>query len=166
MRCDGNIERRNIERRNIEQGNFNQSELQCAEREVFVSGGGLASGSPNWVERRKPERAPDDVLGGSVLGGSVLGGSAVGGGVLRGNGCRVFRLRRDKAGLAKGDLIMVVPVTGRRGAGPEGAEPEGGEIVVDLQGRVGRHAGGRNADGRSGGPVWGVVVGVIHERSR
>jgi len=116
-----------------------------------VSGGGLTSGSPNWVERRRPERAPDGVLRGNVL---------------RGNGCRVFRLRRDKAGLAKGDLIMVVPVGERRGAEPEGAEPEGGEIVVDLQGRVGRYAGGRNADGRSGGPVWGVVVGVIHERSR
>ena len=116
-----------------------------------MSGGGLA----NQLERRKPERAPDDVLRGSVLRRNVL----------RGNGCRVFRLRRNKAGLAKGDLIMVVPVSGSEGAGSEGAGSEGGEIVVDLQGRVGRHAGGRNADGRSGSPVWGVVVGVIHERS-
>lgn len=131
MRCDGRIERRN-------------GELRCAEQEVFLSGGGLAS----QAEHPNPDR-----------------GRAAGG-VLRGNGCRVFRLRRDKAGLAKGDLIMVVPVAAAEGGGQECAEPEGGEIVVDLQGRVGRHAGGRNADGRSGGPVWGVVVGVIHERNR
>ena len=67
-------------------------------------------------------------------------------GVLRGSGCRIFRLRRDKAGLAKGDLLMVVP----------GAIPEGGEFVVDLKGRVGRHGGG---------PVMGVIVGVVKERS-
>lgn len=72
--------------------------------------------------------------------------------MLRGDGCRVFRLRRDKVGLSKGDLLMVVP----------GAVPEGGEFVVDLEGRVGRYAGGRSG----GGPVWGVVVGVIHERRR
>ncbi len=126
-------------------GNIERKErMQCEGREVFGSGRGLASGSPSSAEHRKRERdrAAD--------------------GVLRGNGCRVFRLRRNKAGLAKGDLIMVVPVSGPEGAGSEGAGPEGGEFVVDLQGRVCRHAGGRHG----GSPVWGVVVGVIHERNR
>ena len=63
-------------------------------------------------------------------------------GVLRGGGCRVFRLQRDKAGLSKGDLLMVVP----------DAIPEGGEYVIDLQGRVCRHGGG---------PVMGVIVGIV-----
>jgi len=64
------------------------------------------------------------------------------GGVLRGEGCRVFRLQRNKAGLSKGDLLMVVP----------DAIPEGGEYVIDLEGRVCRHGGG---------PVLGVIVGVV-----
>jgi hypothetical protein len=63
-------------------------------------------------------------------------------GVLRGNGCRVFRLQRDKVGLSKGDLLMVVA----------DAIPEGGEFVIDLEGRVCRHGGG---------PVMGVIVGVV-----
>ena len=66
-------------------------------------------------------------------------------GVLRGGGCRVFRLQRDKAGLSKGDLLMVAP----------DAIPEGGEYVIDLEGRVCRHGGG---------PVLGVIVGVVRHR--
>jgi len=68
-----------------------------------------------------------------------------GAGVLRGEGCRVFRMQRDKVGLSKGDLLMVVP----------DAIPEGGEYVIDLNGRVCRHGGG---------PVLGVIVGVVRKR--
>ena len=63
-------------------------------------------------------------------------------GVLRGDGCRVFRMQRDKGSFSRGDLLMVVP----------DAVPEGGEYVIDLEGRVGRHGGG---------PVLGVVVGIV-----
>ena len=63
-----------------------------------------------------------------------------------GAGLRFLRLHRPGAGFAPGDLVLV-----RRGA-----IPEGGEIVIDLHGRVGRHGGG---------PVWGVVVGAIRNRS-
>ena len=59
-----------------------------------------------------------------------------------GSALRTFRLRRDAAGLSRGDLLYVVP----------GAVPEGGEFVIDLQFRVGRHGGG---------PVFGVIVGVL-----
>lgn len=62
--------------------------------------------------------------------------------IARGNGCRVFRVRRAAAGFSPGDLLLVAP----------DAEPEGGELVVFLDGRVGRHGGG---------PVRGVVVGAI-----
>jgi len=61
---------------------------------------------------------------------------------LRGSGCRVFRLARAAGGFSAGDLLLVAP----------GEEPEGGEWVVDLSGRVVRHGGG---------PVLGVVVGVV-----
>jgi hypothetical protein len=61
---------------------------------------------------------------------------------MEGAGLRFVRLSRAGAGLAAGDLLLVRP----------GAVPEGGEIVIDLHGRVGRHGGG---------PVWGVVVGAI-----
>jgi len=61
-------------------------------------------------------------------------------------GCRTFRLRRDAAGLRRGDLVFVVP----------GARPEGGEFVIDHQFRLGRHGGG---------PVWGVVVGMVRRRA-
>ena len=57
-------------------------------------------------------------------------------------GCRTFRLRRDAAGLSRGDLLLVIP----------GARPEGGEFVIDHHFRLGRHGGG---------PVWGVVVGMV-----
>lgn len=60
------------------------------------------------------------------------------------SGCRAFRVRRAVAGFAEGDLLLVVP----------GAEPEGGEWVVDLQGRLARHGGG---------PVYGIVVGVVRQ---
>ena len=56
--------------------------------------------------------------------------------------CRTFRLRRDAAGLSRGDLLLVIP----------GAQPEGGEFVIDHHFRLGRHGGG---------PVWGVVVGMV-----
>jgi len=62
-----------------------------------------------------------------------------------GGACRTFRLRRDAAGLARGDLLFVIP----------GAVPEGGEFVIDHQFRLGRHGGG---------PVWGVVVGMVRRR--
>lgn len=62
--------------------------------------------------------------------------------LLAGSGCRMVRLRRAAAGFHRGDLLLVVP----------GAEPEGGEFVIELDGRVGRHGGG---------PVWGVIVGVV-----
>jgi len=74
-------------------------------------------------------------------------GRARGNGVLRGDGCRVFRMQRDKGTFSRGDLLMVVP----------DAVPEGGEYVIDLEGRVGRHGGG---------PVLGVVVGVVRKRAR
>ncbi|MHC4937758.1 MAG: hypothetical protein ACYTHK_02160 [Planctomycetota bacterium] len=57
-------------------------------------------------------------------------------------GCRTFRLRRNAAGLRRGDLLFVIP----------GARPEGGEFVIDPHFRLGRHGGG---------PVWGVVVGMV-----
>ena len=56
--------------------------------------------------------------------------------------CRMFRMRRPAAGLERDDLLIVAT----------GVIPEGGELVVDLEGRVGRHGGG---------PVWGVIVGVV-----
>ena len=62
--------------------------------------------------------------------------------LIEGSGCRMLRLRRRTAGFAPGDLLLVVP----------GAEPEGGEWVIDMKGRLGRHGGG---------PVWGIVVGVV-----
>ena len=68
-------------------------------------------------------------------------------GVLRGDGCRVFRMQRDKGSFSRGDLLMVAP----------DAVPEGGEFVIDLEGRVARHGGG---------PVLGVVVGVVRKRAR
>ena len=69
-------------------------------------------------------------------------------GVLRGEGCRVFRMQRDKGSFSRGDLLMVAPDT----------VPEGGEYVIDLEGRVGRHGGG---------PVIGVVVGIVRgQRAR
>jgi hypothetical protein len=58
------------------------------------------------------------------------------------SGCRAFRLERAMAGFRRGDVLLVAP----------GVEPEGGELVVDLEGRLGRHGGG---------PVLGVVVGVV-----
>jgi hypothetical protein len=61
--------------------------------------------------------------------------------------CRTFRLRRDAAGLERGDLVIVIP----------GARPEGGEFVIDHHFRLGRHGGG---------PVWGVVVGMVRRRRR
>jgi hypothetical protein len=61
--------------------------------------------------------------------------------------CRTFRLRRDAAGLERGDLVIVIP----------GARPEGGEFIIDHHFRLGRHGGG---------PVWGVVVGMVRRRSR
>jgi hypothetical protein len=64
--------------------------------------------------------------------------------LLAGSGCRMLRLRRGAAGFRPGDLLLVVP----------GAEPEGGEWVIDLKGRLGRHGGG---------PVWGIVVGVVRQ---
>ncbi len=60
---------------------------------------------------------------------------------------RMFRLRRNAAGLARGDVLYVVP----------GAKPEGGEFVIDSEFRLGRSVTG----GECGGPVWGVVVGMI-----
>jgi len=65
--------------------------------------------------------------------------------LIQGSGCRMVRLRKKTAGFLPGDLLMVAP----------GAEPEGGEWVIDLNGRLGRHGGG---------PVWGVVVGVVRRR--
>ncbi len=62
--------------------------------------------------------------------------------LLKGSGCRMVRLRRAAAGFARGDLLLVVP----------GIDPEGGEFVIDMLGRLGRHGGG---------PVWGVVVGAV-----
>ena len=62
--------------------------------------------------------------------------------LLEGSGCRMFRLTRRAAGFEIGDLLLVAP----------GTEPEGGELVIDLRGRVGRHGGG---------PVLGVVVGAV-----
>ncbi|MHC4847223.1 MAG: hypothetical protein ACYTEG_02080 [Planctomycetota bacterium] len=62
-------------------------------------------------------------------------------------GCRTFRLRRNAAGLARGDLLFVIP----------GAQPEGGEFVIDHHFRLGRHGGG---------PVFGVVVGMVREPRR
>jgi len=62
--------------------------------------------------------------------------------VLRGSGCRMVRLRQPAAGFAAGDLLLVAP----------DAEAQGGELVVDLQGRVCRHGGGA---------VWGVIVGAV-----
>ena len=59
---------------------------------------------------------------------------------------RMFRLRRNAAGLVRGDLLYVVP----------GAVPEGGEFVIDPEFRLGRHGGG---------PVWGVVVGMVRKQS-
>jgi len=64
--------------------------------------------------------------------------------LLEGSGCRMFRLRRALAGFLPGDLLIVAP----------GVEPEGGEFVIDLEGRFGRHGGG---------PVQGVVVGVVRK---
>ena len=61
--------------------------------------------------------------------------------------CRTFRLRRDAAGLERGDVVIVIP----------GARPEGGEFVIDHHFRLGRHGGG---------PVWGVVVGMVRRRGR
>jgi hypothetical protein len=58
----------------------------------------------------------------------------------------MFRLRRNAAGLDRGDLLYVVP----------GAVPEGGEFVIDPEFRLGRHGGG---------PVWGVVVGMVRKQS-
>jgi hypothetical protein len=83
--------------------------------------------------------------GAGVLGSGVLGSGVLGSGVLRGNGCRMFRMQRDKGQFSRGDLLMVVP----------DAVPEGGEYVIDLEGRVGRHGGG---------PVLGVVVGIVRNR--
>jgi hypothetical protein len=57
-------------------------------------------------------------------------------------GYRTFRVERPTAGFRTGDLLFVVP----------GMTPEGGEFVIDLHGRLGRHGGG---------PVWGVVVGAV-----
>ncbi|MHC4955299.1 MAG: hypothetical protein ACYTGZ_15705 [Planctomycetota bacterium] len=71
----------------------------------------------------------------------------------------MFRMRRDKAGLAKGDLLMVVPAAVSGGAVPGGAVPEGGEFVIDLEGRVCRHDASLG-----GGPVMGVIVGVVRDR--
>ena len=62
--------------------------------------------------------------------------------VLAGSGCRMVRLRQSVAGFAAGDLLLVAP----------DAEAQGGELVVDLQGRVGRYGGGA---------VWGVIVGAV-----
>jgi len=59
-------------------------------------------------------------------------------------GCRVVRVRRSAAGFACGDLLFVAL----------DEPPEGGEVVIDLQGRLGRHGGG---------PVWGVVVGAVRK---
>jgi hypothetical protein len=76
----------------------------------------------DWVEevREKPERSERSV--------------------------RMFRLRRNAAGLSRGDLLYVVP----------GAIPEGGEFVIDDEFRLGRHGGG---------PVWGVVVGMVRTKA-
>jgi hypothetical protein len=60
----------------------------------------------------------------------------------RAAGYRVFRVERPTAGFRAGDLLFVVP----------GMTPEGGEYVIDLYGRLGRHGGG---------PVTGVVVGAV-----
>jgi len=64
--------------------------------------------------------------------------------LLEGSGCRMVRLRRAMAGFLPGDLLIVAP----------GVEPEGGEFVIDLEGRFGRHGGGL---------VQGVVVGVVRK---
>jgi hypothetical protein len=58
------------------------------------------------------------------------------------HGFRVFQVSRTVAGFGRGDLLFVVPRS----------EPEGGELVVDLEGRLCRHGGGR---------VLGVVVGAL-----
>lgn len=67
--------------------------------------------------------------------------------LVKGSGCRMLRLKRAVAGLAPGDLLLVAP----------GVEPEGGELVVDGRGRVGRHGGG---------PVLGVIVGIVRRGVR
>ena len=55
----------------------------------------------------------------------------------------MFRMQRSKGELSRGDLLMVAT----------DAVPEGGEYVIDLQGRVCKHGGG---------PVMGVVVGLLY----
>ena len=60
-------------------------------------------------------------------------------------GCMMLALRRSVLGFAPGDLLLVVPE----------ATAEGGELVVDLHGRVGRHGGG---------PILGVIVGAVRQR--
>jgi len=55
---------------------------------------------------------------------------------------RVFEVRRPVAGFRPGDLLYVV----------DDVEPEGGELVIDRHGRVGRHGGG---------PVLGIVVAAL-----
>lgn len=62
-----------------------------------------------------------------------------------GRPCKTLVLRRPVLGFDAGDLLLVVP----------GAEAEGGELVVDSSGRVGRHGGG---------PIWGVIVGAVRRR--
>ena len=63
---------------------------------------------------------------------------------------RLLRLQRSVgvfgAAFQRGDVLVVMP----------GARPEGGEIVIDMDGRVGRHGGG---------PVWGIVVGAVRQRA-
>ncbi|MGQ0613943.1 MAG: hypothetical protein ACT4PV_09430 [Planctomycetaceae bacterium] len=58
------------------------------------------------------------------------------------SGCRIFRMRTKGAGFHAGDLLLVLP----------DLQPEGGELVIDALGRVGRYGGGA---------VQGVVVGVV-----
>ncbi|MHC4932489.1 MAG: hypothetical protein ACYTGV_09910 [Planctomycetota bacterium] len=62
------------------------------------------------------------------------------------SGFRVFEVVRTVAGFGRGDLLFVAPES----------EPDGGELVVDLERRVCRHGGGR---------VLGVVVGALRSRA-
>ena len=74
------------------------------------------------------------------------GQASEGPGVVEGGGFRVVRLKRAVLGFEPSDLLLVDP----------DLTPEGGELVIDLRGRIGRHGGG---------PVRGVIVGAVRKRS-